>query len=104
MPVPARPGPGEGVGHQQAQPGVALGLLVADTARKPWEITVLAVAPAVRGLGLGRALIHYAQAQAGQAGLCAETDADAAGFYGRCGFSIVSLGENIPTYRAIAAC
>lgn len=56
----------------------------------------IAVAPAVRRRGLGRYLLEYVVCAEGLSRLEAETDDDAVGFYRRCGFDVVSLGEKYP--------
>jgi len=56
----------------------------------------LAVAPDLRGQGLGRALLRAAVAAEGLRQLVAETDAEAVGFYRACGFVVTSLGERHP--------
>jgi len=60
------------------------------------EVLNIGTAPAVRGTGLGRRLIAAALGREGPAGVRLETDSDAEGFYRRCGFSVVSLGEKYP--------
>jgi len=56
----------------------------------------LAVDPAHRRHCLGRRLIAELRARFPGSTLVAETDADAVGFYARCGFAIESLGERFP--------
>ncbi len=56
----------------------------------------IAVAPHCRGRGIGRRMIETVWAQFQLRQLSAETDADAVGFYRRCGFEATSLGERYP--------
>lgn len=56
----------------------------------------IAVVPQERGRGIGRALLSQAAAALAVRHLTAETDADAVGFYRRCGFAVASLGEVYP--------
>lgn len=71
------------------------GVLVTRALPGGLEIQSLAVAAAQRGQGVGRAMVDWA-AEALELPLWAETDADAVGFYARCGFEVVSLGEKYP--------
>jgi N-acetylglutamate synthase-like GNAT family acetyltransferase len=52
----------------------------------------VAVAPGRRRRGIGRALVGALAAAATAKRLVAETDADGAGFYERCGFEVTSAG------------
>ena len=56
-------------------------------------IQAIAVAPRLRGRGLGRRLLEEMARVGDHAWLEAETDRDSVRFYRRCGFSISSLGE-----------
>jgi len=56
----------------------------------------IAVLPAQRHRGIGRALLRGAAESLGLRHLTAETDADAVSFYRRCGFAVESLGEKYP--------
>jgi len=56
----------------------------------------IAVAADARRLGIGRMLIGQAAAMLGGRRLTAATDAEAVGFYQRCGFTVQSLGEKYP--------
>lgn len=60
------------------------------------EIIGIAANEACRRTGTGTALIHHIREQFPGQPLFAETDDDAVGFYRRCGFNIVSLGEKYP--------
>jgi ribosomal protein S18 acetylase RimI-like enzyme len=53
----------------------------------------IAVAPGERGRGLGRRLVEALFELEPCAVLTAETDAEAVGFYRRCGFEVASLGD-----------
>ncbi len=59
----------------------------------------VAVAPDQRGRGVGRALIDALAEVATTRRLVAETDADAAGFYERCGFEVEPIGAEKGTER-----
>ncbi|WP_293912685.1 GNAT family N-acetyltransferase [Deinococcus sp.] len=64
----------------------------------------IGVRPDCRNQGTGRKLIDGAIIQLGLDTLQAETDADAARFYERCGFAVTSLGEVYPgveRFRAV---
>jgi ribosomal protein S18 acetylase RimI-like enzyme len=62
------------------------------------EIVVhsLAVKPGFRRKGIGRFMVRELATAFGGSTLVAETDADAVGFYRRCGFAVTSLGERYP--------
>jgi ribosomal protein S18 acetylase RimI-like enzyme len=66
--------------------------------REPGSAALLhiAVDPACRGQGVGRAMIDGIMQRFGLRRLEAETDDDAVGFYRNCGFEIVHLGEKYP--------
>jgi 8-oxo-dGTP pyrophosphatase MutT (NUDIX family)/N-acetylglutamate synthase-like GNAT family acetyltransferase len=79
------------------------GRLVAAAAVHPsddgrrWALDAIAVAPDRRGAGCGAQLIAcLAEVLPGVHVLEAETDASGVGFYERCGFSVMSLGELYP--------
>jgi ribosomal protein S18 acetylase RimI-like enzyme len=55
-----------------------------------------AVHEALRGRGFGRAMLNDLIEQFALRTLTADTDADAVGFYRRCGFTVESLGELYP--------
>ena len=59
-------------------------------------IQAIAVAPPLRGLGLGRRLLEEIARLGGHRCIEAETDRDSVQFYRRCGFAITSLGEKFP--------
>ncbi|GMA25018.1 N-acetyltransferase [Luteimicrobium album] len=50
----------------------------------------------LRGRGHARTVLESAACRLGLTELVAETDAEAVGFYRRCGFDVVSLGERYP--------
>lgn len=56
----------------------------------------IVVHPTRRGKGIGRLMVVQATARFGLRELSAETDAEAVGFYQRCGFTVQSLGEKYP--------
>lgn len=56
----------------------------------------IAVAPAWRERGIGKALIVHAIRTFTLSDLIAETDCEAVEFYRRCGFAVQSLGEKYP--------
>jgi ribosomal protein S18 acetylase RimI-like enzyme len=64
----------------------------------PGQATIqhIGVVEAQRGQGVGRRLIERASVQLRLDTLQAETDAEAAQFYRRCGFIVTSLGERYP--------
>ncbi len=66
------------------------------------RIRHIAVAQEWRRRGLGRRLIEELRRHLGATELYAETDADAAPFYERCGFSVSSLGERYPGVERFA--
>lgn len=59
----------------------------------------VAVHPAFRLRGAGRMMIDEIRRRTGVRELEAETDGDAVGFYGKCGFAIEDLGEKYPGTR-----
>ncbi|WP_411349941.1 GNAT family N-acetyltransferase [Paenibacillus sp. WLX2291] len=59
-------------------------------------ISHLAVLPELQAMGIGRRMIEDYIKQHPDVSLYAETDSDAVGFYQRCGFDIVALGEYYP--------
>ena len=67
--------------------GETAGLLVLKKSGDLPEILGIAVAEQRRGRGIGSAMIRQAMNAEGIARLCAQTDADAVGFYQKCGFS-----------------
>ena len=73
------------------------GLIGLEMALAP-EIVIrhIVVRPAHQGTGIGRALIGAVWEMWRPTRLVAETDATAVGFYRRCGFRVVSLGEIYP--------
>lgn len=60
------------------------------------ELLHIAVAGDWRGRGIGRLTIERLVSQFELTSITAETDHNAVGFYRRCGFQIVSLGEKYP--------
>lgn len=58
-----------------------------------FEIKHIAVSPAARGRGIGKALIKAVQRIQRPSVIVAETDSEAVGFYRSIGFEIQSLGE-----------
>jgi GNAT superfamily N-acetyltransferase len=75
--------------------GVLLGVLgVERLSARELVIQHVAVAPAMRRAGIGRAMLAAVCAPAER--VSAETDGDAVGFYTRCGFTARSLGELYP--------
>lgn len=97
-------------GDASEPPGASSGAagVDGDPYREPLVtiIDAIAVAPAVRGRGVGRALVDALRAADPDAALLAETDDDAVGFYRAAGFVAVSLGERYPgvvRYRCTAA-
>jgi ribosomal protein S18 acetylase RimI-like enzyme len=60
------------------------------------SIRHIAVFPEHRGRGVGRGMVRQAWEHFALHRLTAETDADAVGFYRRCGFAVTSLGEKWP--------
>jgi ribosomal protein S18 acetylase RimI-like enzyme len=56
----------------------------------------ISVAPEHRAQGIGRALIGYVLRRFALTRLSAETDAEAVGFYRRCGFAATALPEPYP--------
>ena len=56
----------------------------------------IVVHPSTRGRGIGRRMLVQAIARFELSALMAETDADAVGFYKRCGCMVQSLGEKYP--------
>lgn len=71
------------VGLQHTAPGEAV-------------IGNIAILPEQRGRGHGRRMVAAVWARFALHRLNAETDANAVGFYRRCGFAITSLGEKWP--------
>src|SRR5699024_3453598 len=61
-----------------------------------WRIEAIAVDSGWRHHGIGRRLIREATAHARAGAVVAETDSDGVGFYARCGFATISLGEKYP--------
>src|SRR5699024_12649328 len=61
-----------------------------------WRIEAIAVDSGGRHHGIGRRLIREATAHARAGAVVAETDSDGVGFYARCGFATISLGEKYP--------
>lgn len=72
-----------------------VGILGLDVSGSTATVRALAVDPAHRRHGLGRALLHAALEQS-RLPLAAETDREAVGFYRACGFDINDLGERYP--------
>jgi ribosomal protein S18 acetylase RimI-like enzyme len=72
--------------------------LIGLEATTPGQAVVrhIAVLPAERRQGHGRALIARAAVALGLTCLEAETDAEAVDFYRRCGFAVQCLGEKYP--------
>ncbi len=60
------------------------------------KITHIAVDPRMRGRNAGRQMLRELAEEHGYRRLSAETDAEAVGFYARCGFKVESLGEKYP--------
>lgn len=56
----------------------------------------IAVDPPHQGRGLGRYMIEHIVQEEELGELQAETDHDAVGFYRKCGFNVLSLGEKYP--------
>jgi ribosomal protein S18 acetylase RimI-like enzyme len=63
---------------------------------KAATVVHIAVAPSCQGQGLGRELLKAAVTKFDLRRIAARTDAEAVGFYRRCGFSVCSLGEVYP--------
>lgn len=76
--------------------GGIVGVIVLERRGTAAKIVSIAVEPACRGRGIGSGLISYAAGVLKCGEICAETDDDAVGFYRRCGFEVVSLGEKYP--------
>ncbi len=74
-----------------------VGLIGLETV-SPAEIVIrhMVVHPAYRALGVGREMLEAVNKTWRPSQLAAETDANAVGFYRRCGFSVTSLGEKYP--------
>jgi ribosomal protein S18 acetylase RimI-like enzyme len=53
-------------------------------------------------LGVGKSLVQEAIARRHAKVVLAETDAEAIDFYIRCGFAVISLGENYPGVERFA--
>lgn len=64
----------------------------------PAELTIthIAVAPDAQRTGLGRSALDALRRGWRPRRIAAETDADAVGFYRRCGFAVEALGEAYP--------
>lgn len=61
-----------------------------------YEIMSIATKPSVRSKGVASKLIAFASKNLNCSIIKAETDDDAIGFYRKCGFQVVSLGEKYP--------
>lgn len=69
-------------------------------ASKPGKLEMLFVAPEKRGKGLGRILVEYVTAHCGVRRVDVnEQNAQAAGFYARMGFRVVSRSASDPSGR-----
>jgi ribosomal protein S18 acetylase RimI-like enzyme len=62
----------------------------------------MAVDAGERNRGVGKELVLAAMASVPCILFVAETDPDAVGFYERCGFTIISLGEKYPGVERFA--
>lgn len=71
-----------------------IGLDVSDEFRS--VIRHISVDAASRGKGIGKCMIEELVSEREINHLEAETDDEAVGFYGNCGFEVVSLGEKYP--------
>ncbi len=77
--------------------GLPCGVLILKRAGEgEFEILRVATHPAHRGQGIAANLISFAERVMPIETVTAETDADAVGFYRKCGFQIESLGEKYP--------
>ena len=79
---------------QSGRPVGVIGLQRLD--QRSIAIQHLAVAADVQRQGIGRDLLQYVRRLHGASELHVQTDAEAAGFYQRCGFAVVPLGELYP--------
>lgn len=73
-----------------------VGLLTVQQTLERAEILGIAVHPAGRGQGVGRAMILRAQSDLAPLPLTAETDDDAVNFYRRCGFACEAFSRAFP--------
>ena len=86
---------------------VVLGAMVVERRDEMCEIMHIATHPDWRGMGVASRLIAFAHSAMNCREICAETDDDAVGFYRKCGFAAVSLGEKYPgvvRHRCVLAC
>ncbi len=71
-------------------------IVLKRTARGEFEIKSIAADPTRRNKGIASKLVRYAADTLKCKSIVAETDDDAVGFYRKCGFEIVTLGEKYP--------
>jgi len=78
------------------------GIIIVRLSTEEAEITHIAVDKARRargdgtGQGIGRCLVEHAATELAGRTLVAGTDSDAVGFYRKCGFHVVALGQKYP--------
>jgi len=71
-------------------------IVVMSQALASLEILSIAVEPDFRAKGIGSKLLSFVTKHLSCSHIYAETDADAVGFYRKCGFNNKSLGEKYP--------
>jgi GNAT superfamily N-acetyltransferase len=79
------------VGWEDSARGLAACAGVERVSDRELGVRSLAVAPGLRGRGIGRAFVDALAVVATARRLVAETDEDAVGFYSRCGFSVEEI-------------
>lgn len=77
--------------------GMFIGLIVIkETAEHECEILSIATLEGHRNKGVGKHLVRFLSQIKAFSPIIAETDKEAVGFYAKCGFKIVCLGEKYP--------